>query len=56
VLRERLPGVDIAALAAGAPQVLLRREGELRAAVGELKALLRLDDAQAARWVWEGVG
>ncbi|KAI8473756.1 MAG: hypothetical protein J3K34DRAFT_164915 [Monoraphidium minutum] len=52
-LRELLPGANISALVAGAPQILLKREDELRAAVAGLKALLDLDDRQASWLVGE---
>lgn len=61
-LREALPAADVAALVAGAPQLLLRSEGELRLAAAELKRALQLDDAQAS-WCagdggrgWGGMG
>lgn len=47
-LRELLPGANIGALVASSPQVLLKSEAQLAAAVAELKRLLDVDDGQLA--------
>lgn len=52
-LRETLPGANVSTLVAGAPQVLLRTEGELRTAVARLKELMSIDENQASWLVGE---
>jgi len=47
-LRALLPGANISALVASAPQVLLRTESELTTAVAKLKEMLSIDDRQAS--------
>lgn len=47
-LRELLPGANVSALVAGAPQVLLKSQEELREAVGQLKEILNVSDREAS--------
>jgi hypothetical protein len=47
-LRELLPAANISALVATSPQVLLRSEAELRAAVARLKEVMAVDERQAS--------
>ncbi|KIZ03573.1 hypothetical protein MNEG_4388 [Monoraphidium neglectum] len=52
-LRELLPSANISAVVAAAPQVLLKGEDELRAAVAALRRLMAVDDRQASWLVGE---